>query len=208
VRGHDVKSIAGALSISTTAANERLRSARQKLGVSSSREAARLLAAEEGDHTYSVDSQLGVPGVLVHSQPQRTLVWIGVVMAVAIATTFAWMAMIGSHAAHPGPAKMVRTNPSAGAVIAPGPLKLSVTFDRPMLSGNYSFVRKDVATFPKCERSGPEQSADGRTFTLECTVEPGRSYEVWFNSPPYMNFKALDGTPAVPFQLRFRTKNR
>jgi hypothetical protein len=208
VRGHDVKSIAGALSISTTAANERLRSARQKLGVSSSREAARLLAAEEGDHTYSVDSQLGVPGVLVHSQPQRTLVWIGVVMAVAIATTFALIAMIGSHAAQPSPPTVVRTNPSFGAVIAPGRLRLSVTFDRPMLSENYSFVQKDVATFPKCERGAPKQSADGRTFTLECTVDPGKSYEVWFNSPPYVAFKALDGTPAVPFQLTFRTKSR
>lgn len=118
------------------------------------------------------------------------------------------MATVGTHAAHQGGPTVVRTHPSLGAVITPGRLKLSVTFDRPMLSGNYSFVRKDVATFPKCDSGVPEQSADGRTFTLSCKVEPGRYYEVWFNSQPYMNFKALDGAPAVPFQLKFKTKTR
>ena len=52
----------------------------------------------------------------------------------------------------------------------------------------------------------PVQSSDQRTFTLACTVEPDTSYEVWFNSPPYMNFKGMDGTPAIPFQLKFRAR--
>jgi len=45
--GHDAKSIARLLDISIHMVNERLRSARRKLGVSSSREAARLLAEAE-----------------------------------------------------------------------------------------------------------------------------------------------------------------
>lgn len=49
VRGHDAKSIARSLDLSVHTINERLRDARRKLAVSSSREAARLLfAAEEG----------------------------------------------------------------------------------------------------------------------------------------------------------------
>jgi hypothetical protein len=103
---------------------------------------------------------------------------------------------------------VVDTIPSSGAVVAAGALELSVTFDRPMRPGNYSFVRKDPTTYPNCAPEAPTQSADGRTFTLPCTVEAGREYEVWFNSEPYMNFKGEDGTPAVPFQLRFRTKDR
>jgi TonB family protein len=47
-RGHEAKSIAAALGISVHSVNERLRAARRKLGVSSSREAARLLLANEG----------------------------------------------------------------------------------------------------------------------------------------------------------------
>ena len=46
-RGHDAKSIASHFDVSVHAVNERLRGARRKLGVSSSREAARLLVARE-----------------------------------------------------------------------------------------------------------------------------------------------------------------
>lgn len=50
VRGHDAKSTARSLGLSVHTINERLRDARRKMGVSSSREAARkLLEAEGGD---------------------------------------------------------------------------------------------------------------------------------------------------------------
>ncbi|MBO9714173.1 DUF4019 domain-containing protein [Sphingomonas sp.] len=49
VRGHDAKSIARSLGLSVHTINERLRDARRKMAVSSSREAARLLLAAESD---------------------------------------------------------------------------------------------------------------------------------------------------------------
>lgn len=49
LRGHDAKSSARELGLSVHTVNERLREARRKLGVTSSREAARRLLAEEGD---------------------------------------------------------------------------------------------------------------------------------------------------------------
>lgn len=49
VRGHDAKSSARSLGLSVHTVNERLRDARRKLAVSSSREAARLLLAAEGE---------------------------------------------------------------------------------------------------------------------------------------------------------------
>ena len=48
VRGHDAKSMANELSLSVHTINERLRDARRKLGVTSSREAGRLLFEQEG----------------------------------------------------------------------------------------------------------------------------------------------------------------
>lgn len=54
--GHDAKSVAVALGLSVHTVNERLRAARRKLGVSSSRAAARRLLEAEG----------GVPNILVH----------------------------------------------------------------------------------------------------------------------------------------------
>ena len=52
--GHDAKSIARDLGLSVHTVNDRLREARRKLGVSSSREAARLLAQAEGEHPKSL----------------------------------------------------------------------------------------------------------------------------------------------------------
>lgn len=48
-RGHDAKSAARELGLSVHTVNERLREARRKLGVTSSREAARRLLAEDGE---------------------------------------------------------------------------------------------------------------------------------------------------------------
>ena len=60
VRGHDAKSTARHLGLSIHTVNERLRDARRKLEVSSSREAARLLLDTEGDDPQRhADEQLG-----------------------------------------------------------------------------------------------------------------------------------------------------
>lgn len=58
VRGHDAKSTARSLGLSVHTINERLRDARRKMAVSSSREAARLLLAAEGDAAASAHHDL------------------------------------------------------------------------------------------------------------------------------------------------------
>lgn len=64
--GHDAKSIARFLGLSVHTVNERLREARRKLGVTSSREAARLLADVEQHSPYlSADKKLGEAGAVV-----------------------------------------------------------------------------------------------------------------------------------------------
>ncbi|MHA6721758.1 helix-turn-helix domain-containing protein [Sphingomonas sp. RS2018] len=60
LRGHDAKSIARHFDLSVHTINERLRDARRKLAVSSSREAARMLLAREGATPESVgDERIG-----------------------------------------------------------------------------------------------------------------------------------------------------
>jgi DNA-binding CsgD family transcriptional regulator len=62
-RGHDAKSMARHLGLSVHTVNERLREARRKLSVSSSREAARLLLDSERDTPNSFgDKLLGAAG--------------------------------------------------------------------------------------------------------------------------------------------------
>lgn len=57
VRGHDAKSAASELSLSVHTINERLRAARRKLEVTSSREAARLVLEREGDDPKYLGSE-------------------------------------------------------------------------------------------------------------------------------------------------------
>lgn len=58
LRGHDAKSAARELALSVHTVNERLREARRKLGVTSSREAARRLLAEEGEETLETPPEI------------------------------------------------------------------------------------------------------------------------------------------------------
>ncbi|WP_439817578.1 Ig-like domain-containing protein [Zavarzinia sp. CC-PAN008] len=101
-------------------------------------------------------------------------------------------------------ARVVATSPADGATVPAGAMELSVTFDRAMAPDSYSFVTLTDAPYPPCPPPA-EQSADGRTFTLKCTTEPGKTYGVGFNGGTHMNFKSTDGVPAVPAQLHFKT---
>jgi DNA-binding CsgD family transcriptional regulator len=63
LRGYDAKTIARHFALSVHTINERLRNARQKMSVSSSREAARLLGeCERSDPQKSVDKEIGDDG--------------------------------------------------------------------------------------------------------------------------------------------------
>lgn len=59
VRGHDAKSVARSLGLSVHTINERLRDARRKMRVSSSREASRLLFEAEGEERRSDPQKTG-----------------------------------------------------------------------------------------------------------------------------------------------------
>jgi TonB family protein len=111
-RGHEAKSIASTLGLSVHTVNERLRAARRKLGVSSSREAARLLLAREvapeAPNNFGYE-KIGVPlagadapySPLAHSGAtgaKRRLSW------VMIGTVMLAVLMSVLMVAHPSPA--------------------------------------------------------------------------------------------------------
>jgi DNA-binding CsgD family transcriptional regulator len=221
VRGHDAKSIARALGLSIHVVNERLRDSRRRIGVSSSREAARLLAADEGaDFLGNKEFDLGIetPAGAVAGRPDRRaagarrplhLAAGAAVMILLIVALWA-TASVNRHETAPradGPPRVVATSPAAGAAIAPGPFLLTVTFDQPMTDGSYSYTRTSPETYPDCALP-PVLSRDARTFTMRCTAVAGRHYEIWFNRQPYMNFRGLNGLSSEPHQLLFRTRTQ
>ena len=220
-RGHDTKSAAGVLGLSVHTINDHLRSARGKLGVQSNREAARHFAEYETivpQKNRDDVSGIGVQPVTADAdrrtgQSVRTLIAIsgGAVMLSLIALVTAihgydagsssWKTAV---LASP---KIVSTVPTSGSVIRSGPFVLSVTFDRPMLDRSYSFVQTSSETYPQCDNR-PLRSADGRTFSMQCTATAGRRYEIGFNRPPYMNFKSAAGEPATPSTITFSSARR
>lgn len=113
---------------------------------------------------------------------------------------FAALALAGQ----PAPPRVVQTYPAPGAVVPAGPLSLTVTFDQPMQQG-WSFVMRDPATYPDCAKA-PSQSSDGKTFTLACTVQAGRTYWIGFNSGAHQKFATPQGVPATPSGLGFSAK--
>ena len=111
-RGHEAKSIASALGLSVHTVNERLRATRRKLGVSSSREAARLLLAHEAGSAganYSAYKEIGVASSPATQDPARhrlSFFAIGVVMLVGLVAVI--MSSFGGGNAEPAAAKIVR----------------------------------------------------------------------------------------------------
>lgn len=90
--GFDAKSTASELGISVHTVTEHLREARRHLGVSNSREAARLLGqAESGPPNYMGPSEIGVGGppaehsLVVLPGVNRTLVYVGATIMILIA---------------------------------------------------------------------------------------------------------------------------
>jgi DNA-binding CsgD family transcriptional regulator len=130
--GHDAKSSARELGLSVHTVNERLRDARRKLGVSSSREAARILGDAEGSAPNSLgDKHLGVAAAAAPGRDWRQgagfpLVWLAggmLVMSLIIAAVVLSSALQGSGAAPTGAAQThvsgaTRTVPETAASAA------------------------------------------------------------------------------------------
>ena len=118
----------------------------------------------------------------------------------------ALMLFIPSQATPEGPPRVIMMRPAMSPVPA-GPVTISVTFDRPMRAKSYSFVRIEGADYPDCGDAAPVQSANLRTFTLRCRVEPGKRYKIGFNVGRFRNFvSAADGQPALAATLSFTTR--
>lgn len=210
-QGHTAKSAAALLDTTEAAVNERLREARRKTGVGSSRELARLVFQE------TRDEKIGMAGGDAHAAVERHVLnlrarWpllLGVSALVIIASVVgAVTALAVSGQTTPDPAtppRVVATYPKPGAIVPAGTITLKVTFDRPMQPKSFSFVMRDRESFPNCQPQ-PTQSPDGKSFSLDCTVQAGRTYWVGFNSPSNSFFRSLAGVPATPATLTFSAK--
>lgn len=117
--------------------------------------------------------------------------------------------LMSSHHAEAPPAALPRvaaSYPADGTVIAPGPFTLRVTFDQPMAPASYSFVTTGLGAYPQCQGK-PVQSADGRSYSLQCRAKSGSAYAVGVNYGRFRGFRSAQaGAPAQPTVIRFSVR--
>lgn len=186
-QGHTAKSIATTIGSSTAAVNERLREARRKTGVGSSRELARLLRAQE-----ACDEQIGVSLAPAAEAPSTQSKWTtvfqrkGVIAVIFIPGIAAIAALLAAQPDPTEPAAQTISDPDLGTFTLAGPSWL------------YKTVRqepRDPSWAPTAEKALRERYQDvlffgekARTLRITCRAmtcevaaslppgKPGRSY--------------------------------
>lgn len=103
--------------------------------------------------------------------------------------------------------KVVSIVPKDGARdVDPATKALVITFDRPMQDGMWSVVGGGEH-FPKITGK-PAYDQDRKVLTVPIELRPEWDYELWLNRGKYDSFRAADGTPLPPVQVRFRTRGQ
>lgn len=131
VAGHTVKTIAAQLGRSETSINERLRSARRKTGVGSSRELARLL-----DLQKNCDENIDLSGGRLAVAGRTRTAAMGVrgpkgMIAMLIAFSLAAAGLMV--AANPAADPVEKLNPDSNAIVGPASLAGSWLLDAPLM---------------------------------------------------------------------------
>lgn len=100
---------------------------------------------------------------------------------------------------------IVKTEPENLANSVPSSRNsISVTFDRTMANGAWSWVQRYRDKYPTTAGSVSYDSSL-RTCSMPVKLEPGKVYWVEFNTPPYLGFRSKGGTPARAHALVFAT---
>ena len=101
---------------------------------------------------------------------------------------------------------VIETFPVTGSTdVDPSITEISVTFDKPMMDGNWSWAYSNKNMFP--EMTGQPYYQPGLTRNvLPVKLESNKEYEVWINTDQFRNFKDQSGNAAIPFRLVFKTK--
>ena len=97
------------------------------------------------------------------------------------------------------------TSPQNGAQdVDPSLTEISVTFNEPMMDGNWSWCFEDKDKFP--EMTGDLHYTNNNTTNiLAVRLEPDKEYVIWINTASFKNFKDKAGNPAEPYKFTFKT---
>jgi hypothetical protein len=104
------------------------------------------------------------------------------------------------------PPSVVKTVPQAGDTeVDPSLKEITVTFSKDMLTDRmWAVCQISKGTFPKTGKN-IHYLKDKRTCVVPVTLEPEKTYVLWFNRGRFNSFRDTRNNPAVPYLLVFRT---
>lgn len=99
------------------------------------------------------------------------------------------------------PRVLSMTPDNGSASVDPALATLTITFDRRMRTDSWSFVgsKDDVPSFD----GKPSFDASGKVFSVAMKLVRGKTYHYFLNSDRFTGFRAADGTPLEPVEVRF-----
>jgi hypothetical protein len=102
---------------------------------------------------------------------------------------------------------VVKSSPEAGATeVDPSTKEISVTFDRDMDVGGYSWTGGGP-DYPESPSGSTPIWIDKRTCVLPVKLEKGQFYRVGINATSFQNFRSALGVPAETTAIFFSTKD-
>ena len=104
------------------------------------------------------------------------------------------------------PPSVIKTVPQAGNTeVDPSFKEIAVTFSKDMLTERmWAVCQISKESFPKTGKN-IHYLKDKRTCVVPVTLEPEKTYVLWFNRGKFNSFRDTNNNPAVPYLLVFRT---
>jgi DNA-binding CsgD family transcriptional regulator len=193
--GHDIKSIARELSISPSAVTDRLRQARRKLGLSTSREAARLFADSDlsprnGVHTFTGEANSPDPR---QQRLSKGFARGGIAMVILIAAAASFFSLIDAR--RPAPVhERLQLLPASN--VAAHKASRSVPAET-----SFAINPREL-----CEGGPPAGPRRGLGFTLQCAVHRREPHAIPIDEDRYSNARPEGASGPPPSQRNVRPR--
>jgi RNA polymerase sigma-70 factor (ECF subfamily) len=126
-----------------------------------------------------------------------------ILAALCMAAFIAWAAEVSVSGMAPS---VVKTVPQCGdTAVDPALKEIRVTFSKDMTTNRmWSICQISKESFP--QGAGQVHYVDNRTCVMPVTLEPGKTYVLWFNRAQFNAFRDAQNNPSVPYQLVFETR--
>ncbi len=105
------------------------------------------------------------------------------------------------------PPSVIKTVPQAGdSAVDPALKEISVTFSKDMMTNRmWAVCQISKETYPKTAGQ-IHYLSDQRTCVVPVSLEPGKTYALWFNRGQFNSFRDKENNPSVPYLLVFATR--